>query len=93
MLIPRLLVTRKISKSYARHRKGLLRIKNILPEHLPRKRMRSRLRVITMTFSSKKRRRNGKSSTRSTKIKWLSFKVRSLRLMPRFRIFRKKKVN
>jgi hypothetical protein len=63
-----------------------------LPVNFPRKIKSSRLREITMIFSSKKRRRNGKSSKRSSKIKLLPFKMRSLRIMTRLRFFRKKKL-
>lgn len=45
---------------------------------------------MPITFQSKKRRRNGKNSKVSIKIKLLTFKVRSLRLMLRLRILSKK---
>lgn len=78
MLIPRLLDTRKISKSFRKHRIVLLRTKKLLAFNLARKRLSSRHREMIMNVSSKKRRKNGKSSKRSSKIKLLSFKVRRL---------------
>jgi hypothetical protein len=88
--MPRLLYSRKISKSLSKHIKVLSSITKLLIYNLPRKRLSSRIREVPMAFSSKKRRRNGKFSKVSMNTKLLPFKLRSLRVMLRLRILRKK---
>ena len=90
--MPRLLYSRKISKSLSKHMKVLSSITKLLTYNLPRKRLSSRIREVPMTFSSKMKRRKGKFSKVSMNTKLLPFKVRSLWVMLRLRILRKKKV-
>jgi hypothetical protein len=82
-----------ISQSLRRKMRNFWRTKNVLPNNLETKRVSSRLREVTMTFSPKKRRRNGKSSKVSMHFKLLLVNIRSTRLMTNVRIFSKRKVN